>query len=240
MRLQKFLARAGVASRRHSEELITGGRVSVNGNITFELGTKVDPTKDAVCLDGEEVSLGNAPVTIMLNKPLGFVTTMSDPEGRPCVAELAPTDQYPGLFPIGRLDTDTTGLLLFTNDGQLGYRLAHPKHHVVKTYLAHVRGKAGKKQIRKLCQGVQIRGGMTSPAQVCIVGEWQEGSILQLKIHEGRNRQVRRMCGAVGLPVEMLQRVAMGPLKLGDLQLGCWRELTAEETKALCNAGQGK
>lgn len=234
MRLQKFLARAGVASRRHSEELITSGRVRINGQVVTELGSKVDPAADKVELDGNEVSLGGKPVTIMLNKPAGYVTTMDDPEGRPCVAQLVPTDEYPGLFPVGRLDCDTTGLLLFTNDGQLGYRLAHPKHHVDKTYIAHVKGLAGKKQIAKLRRGVQIRGGFTSPAQVKEVGKTERGSILRITIHEGMNRQVRRMCAAVGLPVLELERVSMGSLRLTDVAQGSWRLLSDGEVDELC------
>ena len=236
MRLQKFLARAGVASRRHCEELIASGRVSVNGQTVTEMGFKVDPASDAVALDGDPVSLGEAPVTIMLNKPAGFVTTMSDPEGRRCVADLVPLEQYPGLFPVGRLDCDTTGLLLFTNDGQLGYRLAHPKHHVDKTYVAHVKGRAGKKQISKLRRGVTIRGGLTSPAKVREIGSTPEGSILEITIHEGMNRQVRRMCSAVGLPVLELERIAMGTLHLDGIRRGCWRVLSDGEVEELCKA----
>lgn len=236
MRLQKFLARAGVASRRHCEDLIASGRVSVNGQTVTEMGFKVDPACDAVALDGDPVSLGEAPVTIMLNKPAGFVTTMSDPEGRRCVADLVPLEQYPGLFPVGRLDCDTTGLLLFTNDGQLGYRLAHPKHHVDKTYVAKVKGRAGKKQIAKLRRGVTIRGGLTSPAKVREIGSTPEGSILEITIHEGMNRQVRRMCSAVGLSVLELERIAMGTLHLDGVRRGCWRVLSGREVEELCKA----
>ena len=140
MRLQKFLARAGVASRRGSEDLMTAGRVSVNGQIVTELGSKVDPKVDVVCVDGREVHLEDGSVYLMLHKPKGYLTTMDDPQGRPCVAQLVPRGRYPGLFPVGRLDKDTTGLLLFTTDGDMGQRLLHPKHHVDKTYQAHVAG----------------------------------------------------------------------------------------------------
>uniref|UniRef100_UPI0022E1E4E4 pseudouridine synthase n=1 Tax=Eggerthella sinensis TaxID=242230 RepID=UPI0022E1E4E4 len=140
MRLQKFLARAGAASRRGSENLMTAGRVTVNGDVVTELGSKVDPLVDEVAVDGAVVRLADGPITLMLHKPAGFVTTMSDPQGRPTVAELVPTERYPGLFPIGRLDYDTTGLLLFSTDGELGNGLLHPKHHVTKRYLACVEG----------------------------------------------------------------------------------------------------
>ena len=233
MRLQKFLARAGVASRRHSEELILAGRVRVNGEVANELGTKVDPLVDQVMLDDELVSLGDAPVTIMLHKPAGYVTTMDDPQGRPCVADLIPLETYPGLFPVGRLDFDTTGLLLFTNDGQLGYHLTHPKHKVVKTYVAQVKGRANKKQLRLLAEGVEIQGGMTAPAKVRVLAQREQGSVLEIKIHEGRNRQVRRMCSAVNLPVLSLERTAIGAITLGKLPEGEWRLLTEEELAAL-------
>ena len=236
MRLQKFLARAGVASRRHSEELISSGRIQVNGCVVQEMGVKIDPYADEVRLDGETVSLGEKPVTIMLNKPAGFITTMEDDRGRPCVAELAPTDKYPGLFPVGRLDGETTGLLLFTNDGQLGYGLTHPKHHVVKTYVAKVKGRANAKQVGMLREGVQIHGGITAPAKVRILREEKQGSVLEIKIHEGRNRQVRRMCSAVNLPVLQLERVAIGPLTLGRLEQGSWRLVTQEELDGLIKA----
>ena len=239
MRLQKFLARAGVDSRRHCEQIIVEGRVCVNGKVANELGTKVDPRSDNVTVDGKQVSLGDEPITIMLNKPAGYLTTMDDPQGRPCVANLEPFGRYPGLFPVGRLDCDTTGLLVLTNDGALGYRLAHPKHHVVKTYIAHVSGKVSNKEVRRLCEGVMIQGGMTAPAQVRIVEQEQNGSVLEIKIHEGRNRQVRRMCKAVGHPVIELERTAMGPLVLGDLPRGDWRIIEGEELAELLRCVDG-
>ena len=238
MRLQKFLARAGVDSRRHCEKVILDGRVTVNGQVVDELGSKVDPRVDVVEVDGQVVSLGDAPVTIMMNKPAGYLTTMDDPQGRRCVAQLEPFGLYPGLFPVGRLDNDTTGLLVVTSDGALGYRLAHPKHHVEKTYVAHVRGIVGKGALRRLCDGVMIRDGMTAPAKVRVLCQEDAGSVLELKIHEGRNRQVRRMCQAVGHPVLQLQRVAIGPLQLGDLPLGGWRMLSDVELAELCRAAE--
>ncbi|MDO5791890.1 MAG: pseudouridine synthase, partial [Coriobacteriia bacterium] len=169
MRLQKFLARAGAASRRGSENLMTAGRVTVNGQVVTELGSKVDPLVDQVAVDGVPVRLEGGPVTIMLHKPAGYVTTMSDPQGRPTVAELVPTDRFPGLFPIGRLDFDTTGLLLFSTDGELGNGLLHPRHHVEKRYLALVNGKPTPEQLAQLERGIQLDDGMTAPAKAALV-----------------------------------------------------------------------
>lgn len=245
MRLQKFLARAGVDSRRHCERLILDGRVSVNGQVARELGTKVDPARDAVAVDGRAVSLGESPVTFMLNKPAGMLTTMDDPQGRPCVAQLGLFSQHPGLFPVGRLDKDTTGILLATNDGALGYRLSHPRYHVDKTYVAHVRGEVTQAQAQRLRDGVAIhdassgREVVTSPAKVRVLGSGKGGSVLEITIHEGMNRQVRRMCKAVGHPVLQLERTAMGPLRLDGLQPGEWRELSAAELEALRRAAGG-
>ena len=240
MRLQKFLARAGVDSRRHCEQVILEGHVQVNGHVVDELGSKVDPRIDEVRVDGTVVTLGDAPVTIMLNKPSGYLTTMADPQGRPCVADLEPFRRYLGLFPVGRLDLDTTGLLVLTSDGTLGYKLAHPKHHVVKTYVAHVSGRVEPGHVRRLRDGVMLRDGMTAPAQVRVLCEEEAGSVLELKIHEGRNRQVRRMCQAVGHPVLQLQRIAVGPLHLSDLPLGAWRVLDEEEVADLLSAADGE
>lgn len=169
MRLQKFLARAGAASRRGSENLMTAGRVTVNGEVVTELGSKVDPLVDEVAVDGTVVRLADGPVTIMLHKPVGFVTTMADPQGRPTVAELVPTERYPGLFPIGRLDYDTTGLLLFSTDGELGNGLLHPKHHVTKRYLACVEGCPTERELAQLRRGIDLDDGPALPADVGLV-----------------------------------------------------------------------
>ncbi len=166
VRLQKFLARAGVASRRGSEQLIVSGRVSVNGEVCSELGCKVDDERDEVFVDGSLVVAPETSATIMLHKPAGIVTTMSDPQGRPCVAGLVPMEEFPGLFPIGRLDRDTTGLLLFSTDGELGNGLLHPKKHVMKRYCALVSGRIGQEQAARLRQGVLLSDGMTLPAQI--------------------------------------------------------------------------
>lgn len=169
MRLQKFLARAGAASRRGSENLMTAGRVTVNGEVVTELGSKVDPLVDVVAVDGVVVKLGDGSTTIMMHKPAGVITTMHDQLERPCVADLAPIDRYPGLFPIGRLDTDTTGLLLFSTDGELGNGLLHPRHHVKKVYFACVEGAPTAKQLDQLRRGIQLDDGMTQPAEVEIL-----------------------------------------------------------------------
>ena len=270
MRLQKFLARAGAASRRGSENLMTAGRVTVNGQVVTELGSKVDPLVDQVAVDGVPVRLEGGPVTIMLHKPAGYVTTMSDPQGRPTVAELVPTDRFPGLFPIGRLDFDTTGLLLFSTDGELGNGLLHPRHHVEKRYLALVNGKPTPEQLAQLEQGIQLDDGMTAPAKASLVEgaeakralsmlevppvvpdhepngsvpspqraailrkRSQQRAVVRVVLREGRKRQVKRMLSAIKHGVLALHRDSFGPIELGDLPRGQWRELTPEEVAAL-------
>lgn len=234
MRLQKFLARAGVASRRGSEDLMTAGRVSVNGKVVTELGSKVDPKVDVVCVDGREVHLEDGSVYLMLYKPTGYLTTMDDPQGRPCVAQLVPTKRYPGLYPVGRLDKDTTGLLLFTTDGDMGQHLLHPKHHVDKTYQAHVDGVPDEVDLARLRGGIMLDDGLTAQAQVRLVAERPDGSSdIELVIHEGRKRQVKRMCSAVHHPVLDLHRSSFGPLELVDVEEGSWRLLTDEEIARL-------
>lgn len=270
MRLQKFLARAGAASRRGSENLMTAGRVTVNGQVVTELGSKVDPLVDQVAVDGVPVRLEGGPVTIMLHKPAGYVTTMSDPQGRPTVAELVPTDRFPGLFPIGRLDFDTTGLLLFSTDGELGNGLLHPRHHVEKRYLALVNGKPTPEQLDQLEQGIQLDDGMTVPAKAALVEgaeakralsmlevppavpdhepngsvpspqraailrkRSQQRAVVRVVLREGRKRQVKRMLSAIKHGVLALHRDSFGPIELGDLPRGQWRELAPEEVAAL-------
>ncbi len=232
MRLQRFLARAGVASRRASEELITSGRVTVNGQVVRELGTKVDADKDAVAFDGKAVVLEASHVTIMLNKPCGYITTMKDERGRASVAELIPLDEYPALFPIGRLDKDTSGLLLFTDDGELGDKLLHPRHHIGKTYLATIQGSPTDEEIERLRTGIELDGRMTAPAECELLAKGRLSEV-RIQIFEGRNRQVRRMFEAIGHPVVKLERVAIGDLSLGKLERGTWRQLTADDFAAL-------
>lgn len=235
MRLQKFLARSGVASRRRSEDLITAGRVEVNGEVRCDLGCKVDPNVDEVTVDGRVVTIFDGCAYIMLNKPAGYITTMSDPQGRPCVADLVPADRYPGLYPLGRLDMDTTGLLLFTTDGDMGPALLHPKHHVDKTYRVKVKGKLRERDLTRLrAGGLKLpEGYICAPAKVRIDAAGSEFSRASITIHEGRKRQVKLMFSAIGHPVVELHRDIFGPINLGDLPQGTWRELTEQEIAAL-------
>ena len=233
MRLQKFLARAGVASRRSSENLMTAGRVSVNGEVVTELGSKVDPLVDVVAVDGMVVELTDKPHTILLYKPAGVITTMKAQSDRPIVADLVPTDRYPGLYPVGRLDADTTGVLLFSTDGELGNKLLHPSRHVPKTYLAHVKGVLSKPETDALRKGIDLDDGPTQPAEVEFVGGKRD--IVRITIHEGRYHQVKRMFEAIGHPVRSLHRERFGPLDLGDLRPGEWRELDEGEIMSLGN-----
>jgi len=244
MRLQKFLARAGAASRRGSEDLMTAQRVTVNGVIVTELGSKVDPLVDEVAVDGKVVRLEQGCAYFALNKPRGYMTTMSDPEGRPTVAELFPKDAPAGLFPVGRLDFDTEGLLLLTTDGDLAQVLLHPRHHVTKVYLATVKGVPSTATLAQLRKGVELDDGMTAPAGAALVTKTGEASreagrsVVELRIREGRKRQVRRMLGAVGHPVVRLARVSFGPVALGELAAGAVRALTQDEVEALKAAGR--
>lgn len=235
MRLQKFLARSGVASRRRSENLISSGRVTVNGEVRQDLGCKVDPSCDEVAVDGRIVTIFDGCAYIMLNKPAGYITTMSDPHGRPCVADLVPSSEYPGLYPLGRLDMDTTGLLLFTTDGDMGPALLHPKHHVDKTYRVKVKGKLRERDLTRLrAGGIKLpEGYICAPAKVHIDAAGTEFSRASITIHEGRKRQVKHMFSAIGHPVVELHRDIFGPIHLGGLPEGQWRELTAEELAAL-------
>lgn len=249
MRLQRFLARAGVASRRGSEGLMTAGRVRVNGEVRTELGTKVDPAVDEVTVDGVPVVLGAGAVYVMLNKPAGFLTTMSDPHGRPTVAELVPRRAFPGLFPVGRLDMDTTGLLLFTTDGDLGQRLLHPSHHVWKTYRAVVDGRCSDGDLEPLRRGITLDDGPCQPARCRILDMRSAGipgrsacgpheTAVEVVIREGRKNQVKRMLSKIGHPVIALHRCQFGELSLGDLPEGSWRELTNEEVASLRSASR--
>ena len=229
VRLQKYLANAGVASRRKSEEIIIAGRVSVNGKITAELGTKVSQS-DIICIDGKQVKIKAKQVYIMLHKPEGVITSVSDPQGRPVVLDYI-KDIEARLFPVGRLDYDSSGLLLLTTDGNLAQKLTHPGYRVPKTYIAHLRGIPSKEGIRAFKEGIKIdEGPKTSAAKIKILDIIDKRSCtVQITIKEGRNRQVRKMCDAVGCPVLSLKRVGMGALKLGSLPKGKYRHLTKEE-----------
>ncbi|MDO4807645.1 MAG: pseudouridine synthase [Coriobacteriales bacterium] len=252
MRLQRFLARAGVASRRGSENLMTAGRVTVNGHVVTELGSKVDPACDHVCVDGREVRLQQRPAYLMLNKPAGYLTTMKDPHGRPCVASLVPTRRFPGLFPVGRLDRDTTGILLFTTDGNAAQELLHPSKHVSKHYVALVDGVPKARELERLRQGVMLDDGPAQPAQVEIIGPddtlfsrvADEGTlgnatVVGLTIREGRKHQVKRMMAAVGHKVLRLHRDTFGPLALSNCDEGKWRMLTEREVAAIESVKRG-
>ena len=244
MRLQRFLARAGVASRRGSEDLMTAGRVTVNGTVAVELGTKVDPATDVVAVDGRVVSLADEPAYIMLNKPAGYLTTMSDPQGRKCVASLVPVHDYPGLFPVGRLDKDTTGLLLFTTDGDLAQSLLHPSKHVWKRYIALVDGVLGDAELEPLRRGIVLDDGPCQPARarivtgsaarpVCRAGVPSGKTAVEIRIREGRKNQVKRMLGKIHHPVLRLHRSTFGPLELTGVDEGRWRPRTQAEIDSL-------
>lgn len=236
MRLQKFLARAGAASRRGSEDLMTAGRVAVNGVIATELGTKVDPLVDTVTLDGRPVSIADVPVYIAFHKPAGVMTTMSDPQGRPTVASFVPVKEYPGLFPVGRLDFDTTGLLLFTTDGELAHRLLHPSRHVEKVYRVLIDGRATEAELDRLRDGIALDDGLTAPARVRSLRSSGTTTYVEIAIREGRKRQVRRMFSKIRHPVLELHRVSFGPINVDGLSRNAWRHLTTEEVTAVRTA----
>jgi len=229
-RLQKFLARAGIASRRASERLILEGRVKVNGRTVKELGIKIDPSKDEVWVDGKVCRIKSNYVYIVLNKPKGYVTTVKDPFGRLTVMDLLKGFKH-RVYPVGRLDKDTEGLLILTNDGEVAYRLTHPKHEVDKTYLAHVEGHVTESELKKLNKGIMLKDGMTAPSKSRILKFSQKGTLLEIKIHEGRKRQVRRMCLAIGHPVVHLKRIAIGKITLAGLKPGQWRFMTEPEVE---------
>ena len=232
VRLQKYLADSGVASRRASEKLIASGRVAVNGEIVREMGVQIDENYDVVTFDGEIVKNNAKKEYIMLNKPVGFITTVSDDKDRPTVMELV-SDISTRIYPVGRLDYDTEGLLLLTNDGDLTYRITHPKHDIAKTYVAEVTGDVSMDTIIQLRRGVVIDGKKTSPAEVEIVGATQYGTKIEITIHEGRNRQVRKMFEALGCIVKRLRRTKEAGLNLGHLPLGKWRKLSESEVNML-------
>lgn len=229
-RLQKVLAHAGVGSRRAVEEMIAAGRIKVNGR-RAELGRRIDPTKDVVEVDGSRVPLGADNIYYLLNKPVGVVTTSSDPEGRMTV--LDQVDVEARIWPVGRLDVETEGALILTNDGDLTNLLTHPRYQIPKTYLAEAKGSVGMRTIKELARGVDLEDGRTAPAEVSLVERSAGGSMVEITIREGRNRQVRRMFEAVGYPVKRLARVAIGPIKVGHLKPGRFRRLSPEEVRAL-------
>jgi 23S rRNA pseudouridine2605 synthase len=232
MRLAKHIAHAGVASRRAAEILIGEGRVSVGGEVVLDPARDVDEDS-VVSVDGRRLDGVEQRVVYAVNKPLGVLSTAQDPYGRPTIVELVPRERR-RLYPVGRLDADSTGLILLTNDGALAHRLTHPSFRVPKTYRVRVQGgPVGDGALRRLREGVRLEDGMTAPARVRRI----RADVLEITIHEGRNRQVRRMCEAVGHPVRSLERVAFGSLRLGDLAPGAHRRLTDAEVERLRTLG---
>jgi 23S rRNA pseudouridine2605 synthase len=229
-RLQKVLARAGLGSRRACEELIAAGRVTIDGELA-RLGNRVDPERQLVALDGVPVVTRTDLVYYLLNKPAGVVTTARDPEGRPTVIDLVP--KAPRVFPVGRLDFDTEGLLVLTNDGALAQQLSHPSHGVEKTYLAEVDGVPTAAAVRKLREGLVLDDGPTAPARAHVVARHDDRAAVEITIHEGRNRQVRRMCEAIGHPVRRLVRTQIGDVRDFQLAAGSWRPLQPAEVRGL-------
>ena len=232
MRLQKYLALCGVASRRRAEQMILDGKVQVNGITIREMGVQVDETTDRVCVEGQEVHPEEEKHYLAYYKPIGEVTTVSDPEGRATVMDKF--RDYPvRLFPVGRLDYDSEGLLLLTNDGEMMNHLLHPSHEVSKVYLVKASNQVTEEEIRRLRRGVMIDEKLTSPAEVRLIRRETFDTVLLISIHEGRNRQVRKMLEAIGHQVVSLKRVEFGPVSLGDLPRGQWRRLTEREVSKL-------
>lgn len=240
-RLQKILSQAGIGSRRFCETLISGGKVSVNGEIITELGSKADYDTDKITVDGKEIKIQKEKIYILLNKPEGYTTTRSDPYAEKTVMELLPfKDEY--LYPVGRLDVDTSGMLLLTNDGEFTQLLSHPKHKIDKTYLAKVKGKISPSDLRKLESGIVLDDGLTAPAEASLVRylDAPNVSVVKLVIHEGRKRQVRRMFQNIFHDVIKLSRTSIGFLKLDDLKIGQFRNLTKDEVRLLKAQASGK
>ena len=233
MRLNKYIAQAGVASRRKADELTAAGKVKINGVVMTEMGYDVQP-EDVVEVNGRTLENAAKPVYYVLNKPVGYITTAQDEQGRLTVMELM-SDVEQRVFPVGRLDCNTSGLLIMTNDGNLAYRLTHPKHNVYKTYRARVNGYLSPGRVEKLRNGVDIGGYVTAPAQVTLVKQGDRSAIVEIRISEGKNRQVRKMFAAVGNKVVELQRLAIGELRLGRLREGQYRKLTPKEVEYLKN-----
>lgn len=238
IRIQKVLSDNGILSRRKAEEAIAQGRIQVNGRPAL-IGQKINPRRDLIALDGVNIQLARHKknVYIMLHKPRGYVTTTSDEMDRRCVVDLV-ADAPTRVYPVGRLDKQSEGLLLLTNDGDFANRVMHPRNHISKLYRVTVRSTVSEQQLVRLATGVELDGKMTLPAGVHPLSAENGRSVLLLTLHEGRNRQVRRMCEAVGLEVARLKRTAIGPLKLGMLAPGKWRELTPAELAALRGAAQ--
>ncbi len=240
VRIQKLIAQSGLCSRRKAEEYIESGRVLINGR-KCTLGDKAIPDKDIITVDGVRIGAVRKRrlYYIMMHKPRGYVTTMKDERGRKCVTDLLGSG-YEGVYPVGRLDKNSEGMLLFTNDGDFANEIMHPSHHISKTYRVTVRPDINDDQLVKLASGVELDGRMTAECSVVVLDKQPGRVVLQMTIHEGRNRQIRRMCEAVGLEVARLKRTAVGPVKLGMLKPGEFRELKPDELRAIRTAMQKK
>lgn len=232
-RLQKYMAHCGIASRRKCEELILSGKVSVNDCIVKELGTKVNPERDRIVVDGVLIKPEERKLYIALNKPEGYVTTVKDERNRPIVLDLIQVEER--IYPIGRLDYNTSGLLLLTNDGDVYNRVIHPRQIINKVYIAKVRGNLDSDKIKKFRIGIDIGDYITAPAEIEVLSSDKNSSMVKITIHEGKNRQIRRMCEKVGNPVITLKRIRVGNIQLGELPLGSWRYLNKEEIDYLKN-----
>ena len=231
-RLQKYLAHAGIASRRFCEELISQGKVKVNGKTVTEMGVKIDPESDRIEVRGKLIGKPEDKVYILLNKPKGYVTTVRDPQGRPKVTDLL-TGVEQRVYPVGRLDFDTEGLLILTNDGDITYGLTHPKHELGKTYVATVKGVPDKDKLKRFSKGLRLADGVTAPAKVRLLNKKGSNGVLEITIYEGRNRQIRRMCETIGHPVLELKRVSVAFLRLEGVEEGKFRHLNNEEISKL-------
>lgn len=233
MRLNKYIAHSGMASRRKADELVFNGNVKINGVTVHEPGYDVQQG-DVVEVNGVRIQESEKPEYVLLNKPLGYITSVQDEYDRPVVTELT-ADVNARLFPVGRLDYNTSGLLIMTNDGDLAYRLTHPKHQVPKTYRARVAGSISNAKLAKLRKGVDIGGFVTSPAKVNVIKQGERSAVVEITIHEGKNRQVRKMFAAVGNKVQELERISLGDIRLGRLKEGHYRKLSREEIEYLKN-----
>ncbi len=238
IRLQKYLSQCSVASRRKAEELIEQGRVKINGRKAI-LGDKVDPVHDKVLVCGKPITSDDTKMYIMLHKPRGFVTTLSDEQGRKCVADLV-ADAGARLYPVGRLDRNSEGLLLMTNDGEFANLLTHPSRHVSKVYRVTVREKATEEQLVKMSEGMVIDGEKTLPCEITFIEKKEDRTVLRFVLYEGKNREIRKLCEAVGLTVIRLKRVEIAGVKLGMLPQGRWRELNEKEVKRLMSVSVSK
>lgn len=237
VRLQRFISMSGAASRRHAEELILEGRVKVDGKLVTEMGTKVEIGNNRVFLDGVELKVAREKCYIMLNKPEGYICSVTDQFERPTVIDLV-KEELPkvSLHPVGRLDYDTSGLLILTNDGDFTYKITHPKHNITKTYIATIKGGISISHLNTLRKGVKIEDYVTSPAEVDLVDSYPGRSVVKISIHEGKNRQVRKMFEALGYKVVALHRESVGDIGLGNLPVGRWRHLTSVEVNKLMNS----